>query len=210
MLLNLKVLNQKSKIFFVALLMSSIASAEYRLGGLLGFGGTGIKSTVEISTFSIDVERSDGPGIFQLIYEKTLSSTTSWSFEHTQGFTLSPFSSGVGFTGFSHKWYYPGEIPSVVESKTNQTTLIMKSISPYIGLGAGVAKGTISRQKDLVSDVSASGVYFGFHLGADYQLRPNVIFRNELVTFTTLPGSGAVKSTLSAFGLMSGLVYIFE
>jgi hypothetical protein len=210
MLLILKLRKLPNAIFFIVMLTNSFAFAEYRIGGFIGFGGTGIKSSVDIDAYTVNVERSDGPGIFQFVYEKTLSQTTSWSFEHTQGFSLSPFSSGVGFTGFSHKWYYPGEIPSVVESKTNQSTLMMKSISPYFGLGAGLSKGTISRQKDLVSDVSASGVYFGFHIGADYQLRPNVIFRNELVTFTSLPGSGAVQSTLSAFGLMSGLVYIFD
>lgn len=197
--------------FYLAILCISFSvKAEIRVGGLLGFGGTGIKSSEEVSTITVDVQRSDGPAVLQLLVEYQLSEKSSIALELVKGFSLSPYSSGVDFTGFTYKYYYPGSIPSVVESKNESSILIMKDISFYGGLSSGIAKGSINRQKDLISDVSASGVYFGFHLGADYQTKANWIFRNELVTLATMGGSGAVNSTLSAFGLMSGLIYIFN
>jgi hypothetical protein len=73
-----------------------------------GFGGTGIKKTVTIDEGEVEVSRSEGPGVFGFGIEKPLSDKWSLAFEHRRGFRLGPFSSGVGFTDVTWRWYYMG------------------------------------------------------------------------------------------------------
>jgi hypothetical protein len=147
---------------------------------------------------------------YSLSAEYTLSEDSTIGLDMTRGVSLSPFSEGVSFTGATYRWYYPNLMPSMVKSKANLTTVMIQEWAPYAGPSFGVAQGTISRQKDLVSEVNASGIYVGMHAGVDYQVSPNLVSRYEMATAKTLGASGGVQSSLSEFLLQVGLYYILE
>jgi hypothetical protein len=208
------ILNQRKFLVSLFFLTSSwsFAFPSFRVGGVMGFGGSGITKAVDVTvndvSYSVNVSRSNGPGVYGFFIEYPLDSLTSIALERFQGFSLSPFSNGVEFTGFSHKWYYMGAMPSMVRSENNNTTLMVKQFVPFAAATVGVAKGVIERNKDLVSAVDATGVYFGGHIGADYQFAPNWILRPDILFGTTM-ASAVEKSSLSLFGITAGLVYIF-
>lgn len=213
------ILNQRKIISIFVILASvlvsswSFAFSSFRIGGVMGFGGSGISKTVNVvangTTNSISVSRSNGPGVYGFFIEYPLDSLTSIALERFQGFSLSPFANGVEFTGFSHKWYYLGAMPSMVRSENNNTTLMIKQFVPFAAASVGVAKGVIERSQDLVTEVDATGVYFGGHFGADYQFAPNWILRPDILFGTTLASADKEQSALSLFGITAGLVYIF-
>lgn len=216
------ILSQRNRIisqllFVVLLSFAAQSEAQSKLQGLRagvvgGFGGSGISKAVDVTandvTNTVNVSRSNGPGVYGYFIEYPLDSLTSISLERFQGFSLSPFSNGVEFTGASYKWYYMGAMPSMVKSDNNNTTLMVKGYVPFVAGSLGVAKGVIERSKDLVSSVDATGVYFGGHLGVDYQFAPNFILRPDIIFGTTLPDAKE-QASLSLFGITAGLVYIF-
>ncbi len=210
MLLTLNLLNKKN-IFLIVFLFSAMSySFEYRLGAAFGFGGTGIKSEVEINETPITVNRSDGPGVISISFEYQLDSFNTIGIDQTRGFLLAPFSSGVDFTGLTWRYYYPNVVPSVVASKGENTILIVKEFAPFVGPTIGLARGLINRQNDRVGEVSATGIFFGVHAGADYQWLPNLILRGEMIFGTSLGASGFVKSSLTEFALVGGFSYILD
>ena len=186
------------------------AFASYKVGGTIGFGGTGIVSDVDIQSTTVTVRRSDSPGVGAFFFEYDLSSDWSVAFTHTRGFALSPFSSGVAFTGVSWKWFYADPAPSFVGSPAGKSTLLLTQLSPYVGPEIGHASGVIHRQNDLVEEINASAVFFGLRAGVDYQSRPNWVTRIEFSSAMTPPSSGFVKSSLSEFAISYGLHFIFE
>jgi len=206
MLLNLNQL----KVFLVILCFGHMVQAQYRVGGLLGFGGTGLTSTTKINEVDVTVKRSDGPILLSFFAEYVLKHNMSLAFDMIQGITLNPYSSGVTFTGGTYKYYYMNSIPSTVKSAGQNSILMMQEISPYVGGSIGLAKGHISRENDLVPEVSAEGVYFGIRAGADYQFAPNFILRGEMMAGMTPGSSGLIQSSLSAFGLLGGITYIIN
>ena len=195
-------------IFSIFIYFAVDASAEYRLGGYLGVGGTGIKTVSTINNTDVDVQRSNGPGILGASVEFLTSDTRSVSFEHTRGVYLSPFASGVSFTGVTWRWFLGGKAPSVTVKDDQTSYLIVTRKIPFLGVGTGVAAGTITRENDLVPNINASGIYIGFHGGYDYQVDPGKYFRVEAVFAATPTSSGFVKSSLSEFALQIGLFLI--
>lgn len=193
----------------LCLFASEGVRAEYRLGAYLGFGGSGIKTVSTISNTDVEVERSDSPGIFGIAYEYLTSDSSSISIDHTRGVHLSPFSSGVGFTGVTWRWFLWGKAPSIGVMKEDASYLLVARRTPFVGLATGIANGTISRENDIVPSVTASGVFFGFHGGVDYQTVPGKFLRVEALYSMTPESSGLVKSSLSQFSLHSGLYFIF-
>lgn len=216
------ILSQRSLVISQILFMLLFTFAEqslaqkslqgFRFGVVGGFGGSGIAKAVDVTandvTNTVNVSRSNGPGVYGYFIEYPLDSLTSLSLERFQGFSLSPFANGVEFTGASYKWYYMGAMPSMVKSENNNTTLMVKGFVPFIAGSLGVARGVIERTKDLVSSVDATGVYFGGHIGADYQFAPNWIMRPDIIFGMTLPDAKE-QASLSLFGITAGLVYIF-
>lgn len=196
-------------IFLLTLLATHFSYADYRVGGLLGLGSTGISSVENISGIELKVNRSDGPGFFGLFIEKLISDTNSITLGHNRGFLFSPFSSGVGFTGMTYRWFFIGPAPSMVESATEQSTLLIKRYAFFLGLEGGIANGTVIRSNDLVPVVSGSGAFMGFHAGWDIQAEPNYVFRYEFVYGLTPPSSGFVKTDLSEVAFTAGLYFIY-
>jgi len=201
---------QKGIFSFLIILFPLLAQAEWRLGANIGFGGTGISSTVQINGVDLEVHRSDGPLAYSLSVEYPMSVDTTLAVDMTKGVSLSPFSEGVTFTGATYRWYYPNVYPAMVKSKTNSSTLLLQEWCPYIGPSMGLAQGTINRQKDLVSSVDGSGIYIGMHAGVDYQLSPNFVSRSELASGMTLGSSGLVKTSLSEFVIQTGIYFILD
>jgi hypothetical protein len=191
------------------MLSAETSWAEYRLGGYVGFGGAGIKTVSTVGSSDVNVERSDGPGILGLSIEYLTSDTASIAVDHTRGVFLSPFSSGVGFTGVTWRWFLSGKAPSVVPSQNNGSTVLVTRRIPFLGLATGIASGIISRENDLVPAVSAAGVYVGFHGGYDCQTVPGRFIRTEVLYAMTPTSSGFVKSSLSQFALQIGMIFIY-
>jgi len=206
MLLNLRQLS----VALLFLLIGELSWSQYRVGAMGGFGGTGLTSTTKINEVDVTVKRSDGPILVSFFAEYILRHNMSLALDMVQGVTLNPYSSGVTFIGSTYKYYYLNSIPSTVKSPGQNSILLMQELSPYVGGSLGLAKGQISRQNDLVPEVSAEGVYMGFRTGVDYQFAPNFVIRGELMAALTPGSSGLIQSSLSAFGLLAGITYILN
>ncbi|MBC7741388.1 MAG: hypothetical protein H7061_04270 [Bdellovibrionaceae bacterium] len=201
-------LSRRKLILINTLAFSLTAQADWLVGGYFGFGGTGISTIEKFNGVDLPVERSESPGVYGLFIERSLSDNSSIALDHTSGFTLSPFSSGVEFNGFTYKYFYPGEMPSVKYSKEN-STLMVQRFETFVGGSFGIARGNITREKDAVPSTSGSGVYFGGRLGVDYQIAPGIVNRSEMIFGASMAPSGFAKAKLSEFGLVTGLYYIW-
>ena len=192
-----------------SVLFFQTAHAEYRLGGTIGLGGTGLTSDQKISDVVIPVERSEGPGVFGIFLEYLTSDTTSVAVGHTRGFNLGPFSSGIGFTGVTWRKFFFGPAPSMVSSKEERSTLLIQRYAPFSGVEIGIADGSTYRENDAIPNASASGLFMGFHGGCDYQTSPGIVQRYEVVYSTTPVSTGALKKSLTEFALQFGIYFIF-
>lgn len=190
-------------------LTPSAFARRHRVAVMAGYGGTGLKTTETYEGVQFDVNKADVPFAFAASYEFVTSDRTSLSIDHTRGLQLSPFSSGIGFTGLSWRWYYGGDVPNTPEF-TDRSFMIATDRVFFIGASVGLAAGTIIRGGDAVPSTSGSGVYVGFRAGYDVQTDPGVIFRAELFSAQTTGSSGLIKSTLNALMVGAGLVYLFE
>ena len=185
-------------------------AGDYRILGGMGYGGTGIvqtqstsssSSTTTPSTSTGTIKRSEGPGVFTLGVEKITGERYTLALDYTRGFRLGPFSSGVTFAGVSVRRYF-SPVPWGSAETKGQTTVFVKRLNWYVGLGAGVATGTIIREGDVVPSVTASGVYVGFRGGADIPLNPHGFgIRPELMMSGTFSAALPNPSTLSLFSL---------
>lgn len=184
-----------------------LAHATIRLCSYIGYGGSGI-STVETfnDTVGVSVSRSEQPGMLGISVEYPTSDRRSFSFDHQRGFVLSPFTSGVGFTGATWRWYYKYNLPMINENE-GKSKLFISNRVPFIGLSTGIAGGTIHRANDAVPNVTANALYLGFRAGVDQQLEFEKIFRIEMFYARTPDSTGLVESSLSAFALQFGYVF---
>jgi hypothetical protein len=189
--------------FLGALVSAPAAGSDVRLGLALGFGGAGLSSTVDTSEVgSVPVSRSEGPGMVDIFAEYPLSDRFALGLEHSRGFRLGPFSSGMSFTGVFGRWYFNGPAPSLEASDTEKTTLLVRRFVPFLGLGLGVGSGTIERDGDLVPTVSASGVYLGYRFGADVALNRRVELRPEIIYAASFSGASGVSEVSVQCGLV--------
>ena len=204
-----KFARHKLILFIIYVFIPLKGFSDSRFGYSFGYGGAGLKSEEKVNEETFNVSRSEGPLTIALSWEVQTSDYRSLSFEHMRGVQLSPFSSGVGFTGASWRWYLNGEIPSVAKKNEDQTYLIVSRRVYFVGLSAGVANGVIKRGGDLIETASASGIYYGLRTGYDLQETPGQVFRAELFYALTMEGSGFVKSTLSAFSVHGTWIHYF-
>jgi hypothetical protein len=191
------------------LIASPVAQAgDFRLGTGLGYGGAGITKVDSVGTDKQSVKRSEGPGTFSLFLDYMVSDSIAVGFEHARGYRLGPFSSGVGFTGITTRWYFRTPAPTVARAAPDQSTLLVKQFSFFVGLGSGIAAGTINRDEDLVPSVTSSGVYIGFILGADYPLSPGVVLRPQITSYSTFSSSSKTSpAELSYFSFGAGIYF---
>ncbi len=172
-------------------------AGDYRVLAGLGFGGTGIVEDQTVSGSSSStvssISKSEGPGMFTLGIEKIMTDHLTLAFDHSRGFRLGPFSSGVSFTGFTGR-YYLSPVPWGNRDSKEGPTLFVKRFHSYVGLQTGLATGTIDRQYDLVPSVTASGIYVGFNVGFDLPwntrglgLRPEISYSTTIASSTPNP-----------------------
>lgn len=174
-----------------------------------GIGGTGIQKTVQQNGSQVDVSRGETPGMIGVEISKMTSDQWSFSIGHRRGFRLGPFSSGVGFTAVSWNWYYLGAPPMPISVEA-ESYVTEDGWAPYVGLSTGLAQGTISREADEVSSVTASGAFVGIRLGADYRYTPDLVLRPEIIGSQSFFNSSNLQSTLSEFGIMCGFVFAIK
>lgn len=180
-------------------------SSRYRLGGSLGFGGSGVTQVATVNDQATIVERSEGPAVISLFADRLFSDYFSLGIEHTRGVNFAPFSMGSSFTGVAARWYFLGPASSVADTDGEKTLLLIKRFSPYAGGSVGAASATIERPNDLVPVIEGSGVYFGIRIGADYPLAPGIGIRPEFLYSTTIFQSATLASSLSEYSLGCGL-----
>lgn len=194
----------------VVLLLSNIAFADYRLGASAGLGGTGLTTDTLLSdNTTATISRGDSPGIFALSVEYLLSDISSLSIDHTRGIYLSPFSSGIGFSGITWRRYFYGYLPSVVNSQNDNSLLLITRRSFFLGASAGLAEGTIRRPNTSIPSISSSGIYYGFRAGYDYQNNPGETFRWELLYANTFPSADGYNTSLTAFAIQFGILLAY-
>lgn len=181
------------------------SSSRYRVGGSLGFGGSGVTQVASVNDQLTIVERSEGPAVVSFFADRLMSDFFSLGIEHTRGVNFAPFSMGSSFTGVAGRWYFLGPASSVAETEGEKPMLLVRRFSPYAGASVGAASATINRPNDLVPTVEGSGVYFGVRLGADYPLAPGIGIRPEFLFSTTIFQSPTLSSSLSEYSLGCGL-----
>jgi len=203
---------RKSNFFLIIIIWSQILAAksgQWTYGASLGLGGTGISTSAEVEGTSTKVERSESPGAFSLFADRTINDHWTTSFEHIRGFRFGPFSSGISFTGVGTKWYFWNPAPAFPETSDNQSTLFIQQLSPFVGVAAGLAEGTIKRGNDKVGSVSGSGIYFGGRAGFDYTMEPGFGVRSEGSLSFTFSYSEKPTTILAEFSLRIGIFYYY-
>ena len=208
-------MNPKKLLKALLILVTMVAAAPaaeasgFRLNLSLGYGGAGIARAAAPATPGVPAvlaaTRSEGPGTISLSIDYLFSDILSAGVEQSKGFRLGPFSSGMTFTGIFGRWYFLGPAPSVADTSNNlngdSSTIFVKKFSPFVGPAVGLGTGTITRTGDLIPDVSGSGVYFGYKLGADYPLARSVGIRPEIVYNTSLTGTDQITEFSAQCGI---------
>jgi hypothetical protein len=192
---------------FIPLLISFPLKAHWQWGLGIGFGGTGVEKQVETEELGRTVaKKSEGPGMFHIVAETLWGPRFVIGFEHSRGFRMGPFSTGIGFTSATLRWHYLGA--AIQSRRQNESvSLFVKKWSPYTGGSFGLAAGTVNREGDQVPSVSASGVHFGLKNGVDYAYRPGMNFRWEVSYSTTFFQAQTFPATLSEFSLWMGFLF---
>jgi hypothetical protein len=176
---------------------------DFVYGGFIGFGGSGIDKTVVVEGQDFPISRSESPGMMGLSIETFLSNNYSLALSHRRGFRLGPYTSGVSFTGLILRRYFYHQAP-IIPSKGLSTAITMQTWAPFIGLGTGLAQASTTRDEDVIVRVSSDAVYFGIHIGVDYQINPNLILRPEFFTSSSLMDVSSTPATIKEYGLVCG------
>jgi len=178
-------------------------------GVMGGFGGSGVDKDVRTDAGeNVTESRSEAPGMFGVSVEGFLNDKWSLALSHRRGFKFGPFSTKVSFTGVIARRYF-GRAPFIPNQQLKNSATIMRRWAPFVGLGSGIATGTVLRENAVNESVSGSGVYMGIHLGADYHLSPNLILRPEFFTSGTFMNDSDTPSTLNEYGLVCGFHFRF-
>jgi hypothetical protein len=194
----------------LVVLAAQFAFADWRVGAGAGYGATGITTNSQVNGVDVTVNRSDGPLAYTLSIEKAVSEKSTLGIDIFRGVSLGPFSEGVSFFGFNYRYYYPNMVPFAISSYGEQSTLMIKEYAPFVGGRIGLAQGTISRNRDLISDVNASGIFLGIQIGYDLMANSKFVYRAALSTSKTIGSADPNQSSLSEFTLLFGGYYIFD
>jgi hypothetical protein len=195
--------------FLFSIEAQSSNSRRYRVGGSVGFGGSGVTQVATVNEQLTIVERSEGPAVISFFADRLMSDYFSLGLEHTRGINFAPFSMGSSFTGVTGRYYFWGPAASVAETEGTEALLLIRRFTPYAGVGIGAAMASIRRDNDLVPNIEGSGLYFGLRLGADYPLAPGIGIRPEFLYSTTIFQSPTLASSLSEYSLGCGLFMNF-
>ena len=180
----------------------NLSAKEYRFGFAFGLGGAGMKTTGSEKLGVKAAEKSEEPGVFSIMVERLYNDSWAFGIDHSRGFRLGPFSSGLYFTGFNAKWYFYAPAPNLSKNDPNGTHLFVQNFSPFVGMGSGIAQGTIQRQNDQIPEISSSGVYLGIRAGVDFLIDPTYMIRPEFVYSSTFQSKEDPKISISLVSLI--------
>ncbi len=180
-------------------------TSNYVYGVMVGLGGAGVDETVPQTsgTGTTTASSANDPGMVGISIEKFLNEKWSLALSHRRGLNFGPFSVSVHFTGVIWRRYFLRPATFLPNTKLKNSVTMQRWV-PFVGLGAGIAQGSIKRENDAVNDVTGSGLYMGFHMGIDYHLRPNLILRPEFFTSATFMDTSKFPSTVQEYGLVVG------
>lgn len=176
-------------------------------GVFTGLGGTGVSE--DIMTTAGDTltnDRSEEPLVFGFSVETHINEKWTLALSHRRGVKMGPFRSGVGFTGLTVRRYFLRP-SSYLPPKDSVNTATIQRWAPYIGLGGGIAIGSIKRD-EVGGGAKGSGVFFGIDIGVDYPLYPKLILRPRLFTSATFMDDSATPAVLQELGI--GCSFIFR
>ncbi len=176
----------------------------------LGFGGAGIDKSLlaEDGINEFDVSRSESPGVIGISVETFLNEKWGLALSHRRGVRIGPFSMDTHFTGIIARRYFL-RTPPVLADPRAKDQVVVQTWTPYVGIGAGVARGHIKREKTFVDSLSSSGIYMGGHVGVDYHYKPRLILRPELYTSASIIDTSKQPATLKEYGLVMGFLFKF-
>jgi hypothetical protein len=185
---------------------ATVAGAtDVRIGGALGYGGTGLTKEVTVNGSSVTAKRSEGPGMGSLFADFLITNRFSLAVDLEWGYRIGPLSSGAQLLGWTGRYYFLG--PSPESNLNTETTLFIKRYSPFIGISNGIAALDITRTNDQVQEVRASGMYIGTKIGFDYPLNYKFGIRPEIMYAFTFYSQETPAATVTAFAAQFGLYY---
>lgn len=177
-----------------------------------GFGGVGISSTKKVDDGSgtlvaTQYQKAQGPGTIGLSADYLFQKNMMLSVMHLRGFTFGPVASSVSLTGLSGRYYLNSAIMSSEPTGNPDAVLHLRKIAYFGSVIAGLAKGSIETPDETFSEISASGLYFGFGFGADFLVGQNWGFRPEIDVASTLFNGGAESASIKAFSAQCGIFF---
>jgi len=193
-----------SLLFSQALASSVLDQLTFGVG--VGVGLTELAKDVLIEDTIQNANRSESPLVFQFLVEYDLNPKWTIGLKHSRGARLSPFSSGIGFTGLLGKFYFMKSRPYLSSPRTKERVTLM-GWAPFVGLSSGFAVANTEREREVLSDIDSSGFYVALHAGVDYQMFTNYIFRPELIYATTLFDDTDQPATISQLGVVINLMF---
>ena len=187
----------------------AVAKKDIRYGFGLGFGGAGVKDTVNLNGVPTVIQKSEGPGVGTVFVDNLISDSSSLGLEYSFGFRLGPFSAGVSFFGLTWRNYIFGPALFHIDDSDEKTTLYSKQNAWYYGLNTGVATAAITRTNDQVQSLSATGFYLGPKIGIDHPVSIQLSYRFEFEYLSTFFATAPKAPSLSKFALQFGIFYFY-
>lgn len=179
---------------------------QFTFGGGLGVGFTDIAKDVSIEGTTQNAKRGESPLVAQFLIEYDLNSKWTLGLRHSRGARLSPFSTGIGFTGLVVRRYFSNKRPYLPSKRAKDRVTVM-NWAPFLGLSTGFAVANTEREREVIANVDSSGFFIGVHLGVDYHMFANFIFRPELIYATTLFDATEQPATISQMGLVLNVMF---
>lgn len=176
----------------------------FSFGG--GLGDSSISKQVLVQDTFQDAKRSEAPGLVLLGVETTIRKNMTVGLRHTRGLKLSPFSTGVSFTGLYFNYYFLNPKP-YLPPNTSKNSVTMMNWAPFVGVSSGLAVANTSREREVVANVSSSGFYMGINLGVDYHMYRRLILRPQIIYSTSLMDDTQHPATITEMGLMLSLIF---
>lgn len=176
----------------------------------VGYGQSVLQKDAAVSGSIESITRNETPLAVAVGVDRPWGDRWLGGIEHARGVRMSPFSSGISFTGIHGKWFPglgPVTGPRNSEQKPSVTRILDGSLRPYVGLGVGVAIARVSRPDEVVTALEDSGVYFSPKLGAEFLQGPGRAGRVELGIFSA-SGSDLANGGVSGVHLVYSWLFL--
>ena len=162
-------------------------------------GGLGFGSSAEESSYS------ESPFGTILFFDYALNARSTLGVEHMRSWSIAPFSTAVGFTNLSYRYYLKRGVPVLKDQIVDGENFVhFKAIDYYVGGGLGFGQGSV-KQSSSSSNASSVGLSLTLAGGVDYNYYDNMGLNAQFSYSMTLAGTGS----LSLFNLVAGIYFGF-